>query len=68
MKKEEKIYDKNGTLLNNRDVIDTDGCTLEIHYDEWYICGKKDMWRIEEFTIECYKDGYLLTDFEKSQG
>lgn len=70
MKKEEKIYDKNGTLLKQGDVIDTDGCTLEIYYDEWYVdANSKDtIWPIETFTLQCYKDGYCLVDFEKSQG
>lgn len=68
MKKEEKIYDKDGTLLKNGDVVDEEGATLEVQFDEWYICGKKDMWRIEEFSIQRYKDGYLLLDFKKLQG
>ncbi len=67
MKKSEKIYDKNGTLLVQGDVIDTDGCTLEIYWDEWYIdANSKDtIWRIEEFVLETFKDGYCLVDFEK---
>ena len=67
MRKEEKIYDKNGTLLNQGDLIDNEGATLEIYYDEWYIdANNKDtIWRIEEFTIEPYKDGYCLVDFYK---
>ena len=70
MKKEEKIYDKNGTLLKQGDVIDTDGCILEIYYDEWYIdANSKDtIWPIEDFTLQRYKDGYCLVDFKKSQG
>lgn len=68
MKKEEKIYDKDGTLLKNGDIVDEEGATLEIHFNEWYICGKKDMWKIEEFSLQCYKDGYLLLDFKKLQG
>ena len=70
MKKEEKIYDKNGTLLKQGDVIDTNGCTLEIYYDKWYIDAnsKNTIWPIENFTLQCYKDGYCLVDFEKSQG
>lgn len=70
MKKEEKIYDKNGTLLKQGDVIDTDGCTLEIYWDEWYIDphSKNTIWPIENFTLQSYKDGYYLADFEKSQG
>lgn len=60
-----KIYDKNGVLLNKGDVIDTDGATLEIYWDEWYIAGNKDCWRIEEFNLASYKDGVLLVDFEK---
>ena len=68
MKKEEKIYDKNGALLKQGDIIDTDGCTLEIYYDEWYIAGQRDCWEIEEFALQKYKDGYCLVGFEKSQG
>lgn len=68
MNKNEKIYDKNGTLLHQGDVIDTDSCTLEIYYEGWYVVGYKVMWPIEEFTLEPYKDGYCLVDFEKSQG
>ena len=70
MKKEEKIYDKNGTLLKNGDVVKDgrDTNTIEVHYDEWYIVGYKDMWKVEQFFLEPYKDGILLTDFEKSQG
>ena len=68
MSKNEKIYDKNGTLLKQSDIIDDEGATLEIHWDEWYICGKRDMWKVEQFTLESYKDGYLLPDFQKNQG
>ena len=67
MKSFEKIYDKNGTLLKQGDIIDTDGCTLEAYFDEWYIDpnSKNTIWRIEEFEIQNYKDGYKLVDFEK---
>jgi len=67
MDKNEKIYDKNGTLLKVGDVIDTDGSTLEIYYDEWYVDphSKNTIWRIEEFSLSTYKDGILLDDFEK---
>ena len=68
MHKDYKIYDKNGTLLKKGDVIDTDGSTLEIYWDEWYVAGKRDCWQIEEFTLQNYKDGYCLVDFQKSQG
>lgn len=67
MNKDEKVYDKNGTLLKAGDVIDDDGSTLEIYYDEWYIDphSKDTIWRIEEFWLDAYKDGVLLVDFEK---
>jgi len=67
MKKEEKIYDKNGTLLKAGDVIDKEGCTLEVFNNEWYIDAhsKNTIWRVEEFTLQRYKDGYCLADFEK---
>ena len=67
MDKKTNIYDKNGTLLKVGDVIDTDGSTLEIYYDEWYIDphSKNTIWRIEEFSLSTYKDGILLDDFEK---
>lgn len=65
MNKDCKVYDKNGTLLKKGDVIDTDGCTLEIYWDEWYIVGNRDCWKIEEFSLTSYKDGVLLVDFEK---
>ncbi len=69
MSKDDKIYDKNGTLLKQGDVIDTDGCTLEVYWDEWYIVGEKDtMWPLEIFSIESYKDGYCLVDFQRNQG
>lgn len=67
MDKKTNIYDKNGTLLKVGDVIDTDGSTLEIYYDEWYVDphSKNTIWRIEEFSLSTYKDGILLDDFEK---
>ena len=65
MHKDYKVYDKNGTLLKKGDVIDTDGATLEIYWDEWYIAGNRDCWQIEEFSLTPYKDGVLLEDFEK---
>ena len=67
MDKNEKIYDKNGTLLTKGDLIDNEGATLEVYYDEWYIdANSKDtIWRIEEFRLDTYKDGYCLLDFEK---
>lgn len=70
MKKEEKIYDKNGTLLKNGDIVTNgqDTNTIEEHCNEWYIVGHKAMWKIEQFFLENYKDGVLLGDFEKSQG
>lgn len=68
MNKDYKIYDKNGTLLKSEDVIDADGAILLDFCGEWYIAGQREMWPIEEFTLQCYKDGYCLVDFEKSQG
>ena len=70
MDKEIKIYDKNGTLLKKGDLIDTDGCTLEVYYNEWYIdANSKDtIWRIEEFRLDNYNDGIMLIDFEKKGG
>lgn len=67
MDKKTNIYDKNGTLLKVGDVIDTDGSTLEIYYDEWYIDphSKNTIWKIEEFSLSTYKDGIILDDFEK---
>lgn len=68
MNKNYKIYDKNGTLLKDGDRL-TDGYDntnwLKIYWDEWYIAGNKDIWQIEEFRIDCYKDGFYLIDFEK---
>lgn len=66
MKKSEKLYDKNGTLLRVGDKF-TDDTVLIAFYDEWYIGGKKDMWRIEEFTLEAYENGIKLVDFEKKR-
>lgn len=62
-----KMYDKNGTLLKSGDIV-TDGYddnTFENYWGEWYISGKRDAWRVEEFRLEAYKDGVLLVDFEK---
>ena len=66
MKTDMKVYDKNGKLLHFGDILlDKYGMsTLENHYDEIYICGKIDMWRIEEFNLDNYKDGIKLVDFE----
>lgn len=66
MKKDMKVYDKNGKLLHLGDIIH-DGysmSTFEEHYDELYICGKRDMWRLEEFNLDSYNDGVTLVDFE----
>lgn len=67
MKATEKIYDKHGTLLRNGDLIDCEGATLETYWNEWYIdANSKDtIWKIEEFSLSNYKDGYMLVDFEK---
>ena len=61
-----KIYDKNGTLLKDGDRLD-DGSSLKSYWREWYIdCNSKDtIFPITEFTLENYKDGYQLPDFEK---
>ena len=66
MKATERIYDKNGTLLISGDLIN-DGYDINELYDfedTWYIAGNKDMWKLEQFNLETYKDGYLLVDFE----
>jgi len=68
MKVDIKMYDKNGTLLANKDRL-TDGYDKDnwlTDFDgEWYISGNRDMWCVEEFRLEAYKDGILLVDFEK---
>ncbi len=70
MKKDTKIYDKNGRLLsvNDRTYDGYDINTVEIWDDEWCICSEKSIWRIEEFTLSVYKDGIKLVDFEKIEG
>lgn len=71
MKANEKIYDKCGRLINIHDVITDDitdeysNYTLEEYDKELYIAGMNDCWKIEAFTISCYKDGFILDDFEK---
>lgn len=62
-----KIYDKNGIELKIGDRL-SDGYDndnwLEEHYNELYISGNRDMWRLEEFRLDNYKDGIMLIDFE----
>lgn len=67
MKKDNKIYDKNGRELDFGDIV-FDGysnSTIENYYNEIYIAGNKNIWRIEEFSLSCYQDGYKLNDFVK---
>lgn len=64
MHKDNKIYDKNGVLLKEGDKLN-DGGTIRSFWDEWYITGNKDMWKVEEFTLELFKYGFRLVDFEK---
>ena len=67
MKKDEKIYDKNGVKLEFGDKV-FDGYetnTFDTYYDELYIAGEKSIWKIENFQLTCYEDGYKLVDFEK---
>ena len=67
MKKNEKIYDKNGIKLEFGDTIfdGYDDSTFETYYDELYVAGKKSIWTIEQFRLATYQDGYKLLDFEK---
>lgn len=71
MKKNMIIYDKNGTQLKEHDVLFDDptdeysNVTLEYYFDEWYLAGKVSCWRIEEFSLDTFKDGIKLVDFEK---
>lgn len=67
MTKENKIYDRNNEQINYGDkVYDGYGAaTLETHYGDIYICGNRDMWKIEQFKLEAFNDGYKLVDFVK---
>ena len=68
MNKNEKVYDNKGTLLKPNDNF-TDGTSIRVYYDEWYIdANSKDtMWKIEQFGLDQYKDGVMLVDFEKAR-
>ena len=65
---DKKVYDKNGVLLNIGDRL-SDGYTthnwLSIYWGELYISGNKDIWKLEQFSLDAYNDGYKLIDFEK---
>lgn len=67
MKSCENIYDKNGIKIEFGDIIfdGYDKNTLEPYYGEIYIAGTKSIWRIENFSLDTFKDGYKLNDFEK---
>ena len=67
MKKSENIYDKKGVKLELGDQVfdGYDVNTFDTYYDELYIVGEKSIWKIENFNLTCYEDGYQLVDFEK---
>lgn len=67
MNKIEKIYDKNGVKLELGDNL-FDGYEIRVfdtYFDDLFIIGRKSVWRIENFYLTCYEDGYCLVDFEK---
>ena len=42
-----------------------DTCTAEVHWGEWYIVGQRDMWKFEQFSLDCKLDNtIMLVDFE----
>ena len=70
MKKSEKIYDKKGIKLEFGDKVfdGYDISTFDTYYNELYIAGEKSIFPIDQFNLTCYKDGYMLLDFEKKGG
>ncbi|MBR3208897.1 MAG: hypothetical protein IKF82_01380 [Bacilli bacterium] len=73
MKSNVKIYDTNGTLLKNGDLIDAEynddcGYQIETINGEWCVtneCDKNILIPIENYKPQPYKDGYCLDGWER---